>query len=474
MDRPAQPGTGKAVLTAAPRAASLDADVDWESAGAEALGYLKDLLRIDTTNPPGNERAAVDYLAGVLRREGIPFEVVESAPGRANLVARLSGAGSKGALLLNGHLDVVPAEAAKWRFPPFSATEADGFIWSRGALDMKNMVAMSLMTLLLLRRQGVALDRDVVLAAVADEEAGCRHGSLYLCEKHPELVRAEYALGEVGGHTLHVGHGGKNARFCPIQVSEKGTCWFEMRAEGPAGHGSMPHPHNAVARLARAIAALASVRLPQHNTPVVEGFVRALAGRVPFPQGQLLRLLLQPALSGGILDRLEKRNLEQALGLHAMLRNTVSPTVLSGGSKINVIPSEAAVRVDGRIIPGQTVESFLAEIRRVVGDDVRLTVLEHHSGTEFEKETPLYAAIESAIRRHDPEVVPVPYMIPGFTDAFAYQKLGTICYGFTPVKLDAATSFARLYHGHDERIPVTGFLWGLRVLYELVREFCGR
>lgn len=467
MDRPSQSRAREAVLTASPGRAGRD--IDWEAAGAEALGYFRDLLQIDTTNPPGNERAAVDYLARVLRREGIAFEVVESGPGRANLVARLAGDGSKGALLLNGHLDVVPAEPAKWRFPPFSATEADGFIWGRGALDMKNMVAMSLMTLLLLRRQGVALNRDVVLAAVADEEAGCRHGSLTLCEKHPELVRAEYALGEVGGHTLHVG----NSRFCPIQVSEKGLCWFEMRAEGPAGHGSMPHPHNAVARLARAIAALARVRLPQHNTPVVEGFVRALAGRVPFPQGQLLRLLLQPALSGGLLDRLEKRDLDKALGLHAMLRNTASPTVLSGGNKINVIPSEAAVKVDGRIIPGQTVESFLAEIRQVVGDDVRLTVLEHHGGTEFQRETPLYAAIEAAIRRHDPDATPVPYMIPGFTDAFAYQKLGTICYGFTPVKLDADTSFARLYHGHDERIPVTGFLWGLRVLHDLVREFCG-
>lgn len=443
-------------------------DPDWSLAGAEALAHLKALLRIDTTNPPGNERAAAAYLAGVLAREGIAHELVESAPGRASLVARLRGSGRKGALLLNGHLDVVPAEAERWQHPPFAAVEADGYLWGRGAVDMKNMVAMSLMTLVLLKRQGVALDRDVVLAAVADEEAGARLGSLYLVERRPELVRAEYVLGEVGGHTLHLG----GARFYPIQVSEKGLCWFEIQAEGPAGHGSMPHAHNAVARLARAIVALSTTRLPQHNTAVVEGFVRALAARAPFPQSRLLPLLLNRTLSGPLLARLEARNPEQALGLNAMLRNTASPTMLAAGRKINVIPSTAAVQVDGRIVPGQTLESFLAEIRAVVGDDVRLSVLEDHPGTTFETRTELFATITAALARHDPEGIPVPYMIPGFTDAFAYQRLGATCYGFAPVRLDPTVNFSRMYHGHDERIPVAGFTWGLRVLHELVRDFC--
>jgi acetylornithine deacetylase/succinyl-diaminopimelate desuccinylase-like protein len=240
-------------------------DLDWTRASAEALRCLSDLLKIDTSNPPGNERPAADYLAAVLAREGIPHQRLESAPGRTSVVARLTGSGSKAPLLLSGHLDVVPAEPEHWRHPPFAAVEADGYLWGRGAIDMKNMVAMSLMTLVLLQRQGVRLDRDVIFAAVADEEAGARHGSLFLVEKHPELVRAEYVLTEVGGHTMHVGA----ARFYPVQVSEKGLCWFELRAEGPPGHGSMPHPHNAVARLARAIAALADARLPQHNTAVV-------------------------------------------------------------------------------------------------------------------------------------------------------------------------------------------------------------
>jgi acetylornithine deacetylase/succinyl-diaminopimelate desuccinylase-like protein len=364
---------------------------------------------------------------------------------------------------------VVPADPEHWRHPPFAAVEADGYLWGRGAIDMKNMVAMSLMTLVLLKRQGVALDRDVVFAAVADEEAGSRHGSLFLVERHPELVRAEYVLTEVGGHTMHVGA----ARFYPVQVSEKGLCWFELQAEGPPGHGSMPHPHNAVARLARAITALADARLPQHNTAVVEQFVRALAARAPFPQSRLLPLLLNRTLSGPLLRRLEARDLDRALGLNAMLRNTASPTMLAAGKKINVIPSSATVQVDGRIIPGQTVDSFLAELRAVVGDDVRLTVLDEHPGTTFDSKTELFDAIARTLERHDPQAIPIPYMIPGFTDAFAYQKLGATCYGFAPLQLDPDVNFSRMYHGHDERIPIKGFAWGLRVLYDLVRDFCG-
>lgn len=446
---------------------------DWTRTAGEAIGYFKDLLRFDTTNPPGNERPAAQYIAAVLAREGIPYQLVanDGDPSRANIVARLSGTGAKAPLMLSGHLDVVPAEAHKWQFPPFAATESDGYIWGRGAIDMKNMVAMSLMTLVMLKRQGIPLERDVIFAAVADEEAGSTQGSLFLVDRFPELVRAEYVLTEVGGHTLHVG----NARFYPVQVAEKGICWFEISAEGQPGHGSMPHPHNALARLARAIVALSNTRLPQHNTPVVEGFIRALASRAPFVQAQLLPLLLKPTLSSALLNFLEKpnRNPEQAMGLNAMLRNTASPTMLSGGHKINVIPSQAAVKVDGRTIPGQTLDTFLAEIRQVVGDGVRMTVLDQHDGTVFDANTELFAAIGATLERHDPGAVAVPYMIPGFTDAFAYQKLGATCYGFSPVQLDATINFSRLYHGHDERIPITGFTWGLRVLFDLVRQFCG-
>ena len=440
----------------------------FQAAVAEAIAVFKDLLRIDTTNPPGNEILAARYVASILEREGIEHTIVESEPTRASVVARLRGSGKRGPLLLNGHLDVVPAERERWDHDPFGAVEAGGYIWGRGAIDMKNMVAMSLMTLVLLKRAEVPLERDVIFAGVADEEAGSRKGSLFLVEERPELVRAEYVLNEVGGHTLHMG----GTRFYPVQVSEKGICWFELTAEGQPGHGSMPHPHNAVVRLARALEALGSERLPQHNTDVVEGFLRKLAERIPFPQSKILPLLLSPRLSGPILDLLEKQNVDQAIALNALLRNTASPTMVSAGKKVNVIPSSATAQVDGRILPGQSREDFIREIQRVVGDGIKITVHDHHDGSVFSADTPLFDAISRALEKNDPGCVPVPYMIPGFTDSFAYGKLGATCYGFAPVRLPEGLNFTRMYHGHNERIPVDGFSWGLRVLYEVVRDFC--
>ncbi len=442
--------------------------IDWTLASEEAVTVFKDLLRIDTTNPPGNERPAADLLARIFEREGIPFELHESEPTRANVVARLKGSGKRGPLLLNGHLDVVPADAEQWKHPPFAAEEAEGCIWGRGAIDMKNMVAMSVMTLLLLKRSGVELDRDVIFAGVADEEAGSRRGACYLVEKHPGLVQSDYVLNEVGGHTLHMG----SNRFYPVQVSEKGICWFEMTAHGEPGHGSMPHPHNAVVRLSRALAALGATRLPQHNTPVVEGFLRALAQGAPFPQGLALPRLLEPRLAGLLLDLIGKKNPGQARGIDAMLRNTTSPTMLAAGKKVNVIPSSATATIDGRVIPGQSVGDFLAEVQRVVGDDLTINVLEQHDGTVFPSDTPLYEIIRRVLGRHDPGATVVPYMIPGFTDAFAYGKLGAVCYGFSPTRLGPELNFTGMYHGHDERIPRDGFTWGLRVLFDVVQELC--
>jgi acetylornithine deacetylase/succinyl-diaminopimelate desuccinylase-like protein len=443
--------------------------IDWRAVEAEALEHFKALLRIDTTNPPGNERPAAEYLAAVLRKEGIEAKLFEAKPTRTSLVARLRGSGKAGPLLMNGHLDVVPADPERWTHPPFAAVEAEGCLWGRGAIDMKNMVTMGLMALLLAKRTGLALDRDLIFAAVADEEAGSHEGALHLVEEHPEEVRAEYVLNEVGGHTLYMG----DRRFYPIQVSEKGICWFEMSVEGAPGHGSMPRPDNAVVRLARALERLGSTRLPHRVTPVVEGFLRTLAAGAPFPQRTMLPLLLSPSLAGTLLGLLEKQNLEQAIGLNAMLRNTASPTMLEAGKKVNVIPSSAKARVDGRILPGQSLQQFLAEVQQVVGPDVKVHVLDHHEGTRFPSETPLYDTITRVLARRDPEGTPVPYMIPGFTDSFAYAKLGAVCYGFSPVRLGPELNFTRMYHGHDERIPVEGFFWGLRTLWEVVAEACG-
>jgi acetylornithine deacetylase/succinyl-diaminopimelate desuccinylase-like protein len=448
--------------------AAMDASFDWKAIGDEAVSHLVSLLRIDTANPPGNERPAADYVAKVLEREHITYTLVESDPGRANVVARLPGSGKKAPILLNGHLDVVPADRDKWTHDPFGGVESGGYVWGRGAIDMKNMVTMSLMTLVLLKRAGITLDRDVIFAAVADEEAGSTKGSLYLVEQHPELVRAEYVLNEVGGHTLHIGSG----RFYPVQVAEKGICWFELVAEGQPGHGSMPHAENAVVKLAHAIAALGDTRLPMHLTPVVRNFLQTIATGAPFPQNKLMPLVMEPRLAGFLLDLIGKKNPGQANGINAMLRNTVSPTILSAGRRVNVIPAEARAELDGRLIPGQSIEAFVAEVQAVVGRELRVNVLHQHEGVTFPSDTPLYEAIRRATERHDPGAVVVPYMIPGFTDSFAYARLGATCYGFSPTKLGPELEFTRMFHGHDERIPRDGFTWGVRVLYELVRDFC--
>ncbi|HEX4445876.1 MAG TPA: M20/M25/M40 family metallo-hydrolase [Polyangiaceae bacterium] len=442
--------------------------IDWKAATDEALLHFKELLRIDTTNPPGNERAAADYLARVLDREGIGYQIVESEPTRASLVARLRGSGKHGPLMLSGHLDVVPVERDRWTHDPFGAEEHDGCIWGRGAVDMKNMLAMSLTVVLVLKRAGVPLDRDIIFAAVADEEAGSRLGARFLVERHPDLVRAEYVLNEIGAYTFHVGE----AAFYPIQVAEKGICWFELSAEGTAGHGSMPRPDNPIVRLARAIEALGSQRLPFHAVPVVESFVRGLAERVPEVARRVLPLLVRPRMAPVLLGLLRRRDPEQAIALEALLRNTASPTVLAGGRKVNVIPSSASVLVDGRMLPGQTVSDFLAEVRRVVGDDLQVRVVEQHEGEVFRTDTPLFDAIGRVIERHHPGALAVPFMIPGFTDSHAYAKLGATCYGFAPVKMPRGMNYTSLYHGHDERIPKEGFAWGLGVLGELVHDFC--
>ncbi|MBI2338964.1 MAG: M20/M25/M40 family metallo-hydrolase, partial [Deltaproteobacteria bacterium] len=274
--------------------------MDWDSLKQEAVTHLQNLLRINTTNPPGNEIEAVKYLAGVLDKENIPFQIVEPSPGRASLVARLKGNGSKRPLLLTSHIDVVPAEEKEWQYPPFSGHLKDGFIWGRGAVDMKQMTAMELMVFLAAKREGLSLKRDLIFAAVADEEAGCKWGSRWLVEKRPELIEAEYALNEVGGFSLHI----DNHVFYPIGVAERGVCWFKVKARGEPGHGSIPHDNQAVVKIAEAAEKIGVRSLPYHLHPLAGKFISFLAAHQKFPRGFILNLLKRPALAGFILRRL--------------------------------------------------------------------------------------------------------------------------------------------------------------------------
>lgn len=443
-------------------------ELSWEDIHREALGYFQKLLSLETINPPGQERIAVDYIQSLLKKEGIEARVLEPSPGRANLVARLAGQGSEGPLLLSSHLDVVPVEREKWTHPPFEGRIADGCVWGRGAIDMKHMAVYSLMTLLIVKRLNLRLKRDLLWAAVADEEAGCDHGSRFLVENHPDLIRAEYALNELGGFTVHAG----KKRFYPIQVAEKGFVWFKIKAHGEPGHGSLPHGprrENAIVMLAQAVERLHRKFLPQHVHPVAKGFISSLAGGFGLPLSLVLKSLAGP-LGDCLLKILPDR--ERTKFFIATLHNTACPTVFEGGQKINVLPSEVAVLVDGRILPGQDRDNFLREVSGVIGPQYTLEVMKEHAPQETPIETSLYKVLASVLEERDPGSQAVPYMISGFTDAGYYQKLGIKTYGFSPIKLPPEMVFSKLYHGHNERIPLEGFRWGLETFYEAVQRFC--
>jgi len=429
----------------------------------ESVRYLQDLLRIDTTNPPGGETAAAEYLAGVLRREGYEPVVLESAPGRGNVVARYRGTGELPPLLLYGHLDVVTAEADRWTHGPFSGVVADGCVWGRGALDMKSMVAQELMVMLLLMRRGVRPARDIIFAATADEEAGGHAGIGYLVDYHPDLIRAEYALSEGGGMTMYFA----GRPFYDVRTAEKGYCRFHLRAHGSPGHGSVPRPESAIAVLAEAVVRLTSTPLPFRATPTLTALFAALGETFGLPRQQWAPT---EANVRSMLDLLPPSLVHY---LNAITRDTAVPTGLRAGTRINVVPSEAEAWVDGRYLPGQTAEGFLEEVRQVIGDACEIDHVDISLPLEDPAAGPLYNRIVAVMRRHTPEAPVLPFLLSGATDAKHVSRLGARCLGFSPVRVSADFPAEQLVHGHDERIPVDGYLWGLQVLHDIVGEFCG-
>jgi acetylornithine deacetylase/succinyl-diaminopimelate desuccinylase-like protein len=445
--------------------------VDWEQEGAAVVELLRDLLRFDTTNPPGNEAGCVAFLADHLRAAGVEPEVLPSAPGRANLVARLTGDQGAAPLLLNGHVDVVAAEPDRWRHPPFAGEVHDGAVWGRGAVDMKQMVAMSVAVVGLLARLGAPLRRDLVLAAVADEEAGCAAGSAFLVDHHPDKVRAGHALGEVGGATFYLG----GQPFYPVQVAEKGVAWLRATATGATGHGSIPRDDNAVVRLAEFLARVGRRRLPLHPSPEVRRFLAALAAVQGGPARAALPLLLRPRL-GELVLRRAVRDPGMARLLAALVRNTASPTVVNAGHKTNVIPGRAEAELDGRIAVGSSEAELLAELRTLAGPGIELElVAPSHPPTVSPPGGELFDLLAAVVAEHHPGAVAVPTVTPGFTDAKYWSRLGTACYGFAPVRLEPDDGdFAAMFHGDDERIPVAGLHAGLRMLADVVARHCCR
>ena len=408
----------------------------------DCMRYLRDLLRLDTSNPPGNEIIAANYIAGVLRTNSIEPTVIETAPTRGNVIARLKGNGNAAPLLLYSHTDVVPVERDKWSVDPFGAEEHDGIVYGRGALDMKGITAMQLAVFIALAmetRHGAFLQRDVIFAATADEETDTNQGIGILVDKHPDLLRAEYALSEFGGASMYVG----SHCFYPIQTAEKGNVWMRMIARGKPGHASMPHTDNAVIHLSRAIDKLSKARMPMRATRTVQAYINGIADGIGGGQSIALRAWLDmEALHDVPLHRLIN-DPALAAELNAITHNTVVPTGLRGGYKTNVIPSKVEATLDCRTLPGYDAPTLIEELRGVLGEDAQHIDFEVDSSgpaIEFPIDTPLFKLITQIVKQHDPHGIPVPYMLTGATDAKHIARLGTICYGFSPMQFAPASS----------------------------------
>jgi acetylornithine deacetylase/succinyl-diaminopimelate desuccinylase-like protein len=444
--------------------------IDWDSVRHEVTGYLQGLIRIDTTNPPGNEIEAARFISDILSAEGFDPVVTESEPGRGNVTARLRGNGSKSAFMLLGHTDVVAVEAEKWSRPPFSGDLHEGCIWGRGALDMKNMVALELMVLLLLKRQGLELSRDVIFAATADEEAGKgNHGIGWLLDNDPGQVEAPVVLTEGGGHDVEVG----SQRYVTCQVAQKGICRGRIISSGEPGHGSRPRRGSAVLKLSCAIGALDGVELPLHASRTMAAFIEGIAARQPADLARSLRALLDPASFREELARLPLG--EEFKGeLRALMGNTVAITMLRGGTKINVIPAEATAFMDARLAPGQTAASLIAELRPHIGDEVEIEIDQYTEPLEMNAEGEFFNTISDVMAEYDPEAPVIPSMMTGGTDAkhICPRRPHTAVYGFTPYRQTAGEEEMNLIHGHDERISGDNLMFATRIIYDIVSRYC--
>lgn len=423
---------------------------------------LQELIRFDTTNPPGNEAACIDFLRAQLESAGCETQTYELEPGRPNLVSRLPG-GNAPPLLLQGHVDVVTTAGQTWTHPPFEGRLVDGEIWGRGALDMKAGVAMLVHAFLRAKLEAPPLPGDVVLCVLSDEENGGNLGARFLVEEHPELFAGmRYALGEFGGFTLHAG----GRRFYPIQVAEKQICWLKATVHGPGGHGAMINRGGTVARLGRLLADLDRKRLPVHVTPVVRESIEAIAAGLPRPQAAVMRSLLKPRLTDGALRLLGA----QAGLFEPMLRNTVNATIVRGGEKINVVPSAIELELDGRALPGISPEQLIAELHDAVGDDVEVELVRHDPGPPA-PDLGLFETLAGVIRELDPEGIPIPLLQIGVTDGRFFSQAGVQTYGFLPMRLPEGFAFTKLIHAADERIPVDALEFGAEAVWRAIQRF---
>ena len=420
---------------------------------AEVVKICQDLIRIPSVNfgeGRGDEKAVAEYIVSSLAEVGIASEIFESAPNRCNVIARLPGRdATRPGLVVHGHIDVVPANADDWSVDPFAAEIRDGVIWGRGAVDMKNMDAMILAIVRKWARTGYKPPRDIVLAFFADEEAGMTFGSRWMAAEHPEVFAGcSEAISEVGGFSVTVADG---KRLYFVEAAQKGIHWMKLTAHGRAGHGSMINDENALTSIAEAVAKIGRYEWPQRYTKTVKALFLKIA-----------------QVTGKKYDESDLRPLLSEIGptarmIGATLQNTANPTMLEAGYKANVIPGSASAVIDGRFLPGYE-DELNRTIREIIGPDISIETISRDIALEIEFEGDLVEAMCKAITTFDPEGIPVPYLMSGGTDNKALSELGIIGYGFSPLQLPADLDFMALFHGVDERVPISGLEFGVKVL----------
>jgi acetylornithine deacetylase/succinyl-diaminopimelate desuccinylase-like protein len=429
----------------------------------EAVELLSRYLQIDTTNPPGNEDKGVDFFAGILKKEGIDYKTYEASPGRRSIKAVIPGTGAKGALILLNHIDVVPAKAEEWSVGPFSGEVKDGFIYGRGALDMKSLGILELLAFLEIKRQGLTPCRDIMFLAVADEETGGGEGAQYLLENYPDEFRADLVINEGGFGLTNVLSG---RPLFMIATAEKGVCQVKLTSTGPPGHGSTPHGQNALEKLVKGLNRILSRENNIIVIPLIAEYFKHLG-----TEWEFLKPYLEDGNAETLIEALTRSGMINVPQMSAMLKNTASLNRMSAGDKINVIPSTAEAEFDIRLLPGTDPEAVLAEMRKELAEEnIKVETIKKARASESAMDTEEFSIIKNVYLDHLPDAMAVPSLLPGASDSRFFRSKGIPCYGVCPM-LISIEDLNRV-HGIDERISVENMITGTEVFTDIVKRLC--
>ena len=427
------------------------------------IELLQNLIRFDTSNPPGNEVECIKYLNEIFTNAGFETQILAKDPNRPNLITRLAGQGRTSPLLLYGHVDVVTTENQTWKYPPFEARIAEGYLWGRGALDMKGGVAMMVSALLQAKAENLTPPGDVICAIVSDEEAGGIYGARYLVENHPDLFKGiKYAIGEFGAFTFYIG----KKKFYPIMVSEKALCNIKITVRGPSGHGSLPLRGGATARLGTLLSKLDKKKMPVHITETVKLQLNTIASNLSFPSSMFISLLKYPLFTDMILKLLGTIAVE----FDSLTHHTVNVINVHGGEQIYGIPSKLEVVLSVNLLPGYTPDDIISELKKIIGNEYEYETL-YYVPVPEKIDMGLFGTLKNILNGTDPEGIVVPIVLPSTTDARFFSKLGIQTYGFIPMALPEEMNFSQLLHSADERIPLEAIEFGANNIYELLKFF---